>query len=193
MLLHPQVATFPGYFDIDEIETIKNFCIHSHKVFGTTGGDGNDMQRNEVKRTGSLARKSLVFFIDRKTTFVCEPFVKYDSLISYVENKYFNIGIGDLDEWEGYQFTEYSQEYQGFYRKHTDVGGKELRGRKLSASLQLTEESEYEGGDLIIYSNKDIIKCPRQQGTMTIFHSTMLHEVTPVTSGLRQSLVTWVS
>ena len=92
---------------------------------------------------------------------------------------------------EGMQFTEYNAP-AGHYGKHID---KRINAevRKLSLSLQLTDPSEYEGGDLLLHLGDDPDNAPREQGSVTIFPSYVLHEVTPVTSGTRHSLVAWVT
>jgi len=64
-----------------------------------------------------------------------------------------------------------------------------LSQRKISASLLLNDESEYEGGDLIIL---DETVNTKKQGTIIVFPSFMAHQVTPVTSGVRYSAVCWM-
>ena len=75
--------------------------------------------------------------------------------------------------------------------------GRELRTmryRKLSVTMQLSEPADYEGGDLLLYwqNLKTPAKAVRNKGTMTLFRSHIIHEVSPVTKGTRRSLVTWV-
>lgn len=64
-----------------------------------------------------------------------------------------------------------------------------LNQRKISASLLLNDESEYEGGDLVILS--ETVK-QKKQGTIIVFPSFMAHQVTPVTKGVRYSAVCWM-
>jgi PKHD-type hydroxylase len=92
---------------------------------------------------------------------------------------------------EGMQFTEYVAP-DGHYGKHIDKRINE-DVRKLSLVLQLTDPSEYEGGDLLLHLGNEPDTAPRAQGSVTIFPSYVLHEVTPVTSGTRHSLVAWVT
>lgn len=193
MLLAPGVVTLPSFFDIDEINEIKSFVQYRKMQFGSTSGTKTPEEKMKVKAEGSDYRKSKVYFIDRKITYTCEPFVKYDAAIEYANKTYLNQSIGDSNTWEFYQYADYSEQYQGYYKKHKDTGRNEvMRSRLLSASLQLTDPSEYDGGDLLIYLEDKIIVAPKEIGTITIFLSTTTHEVTPVTRGLRSSLVTWV-
>jgi PKHD-type hydroxylase len=64
-----------------------------------------------------------------------------------------------------------------------------LTQRKISASLLLNDESEYEGGDLVVLD--EIIKT-KKQGTIIVFPSFMAHQVTPITRGVRYSAVCWM-
>ena len=96
---------------------------------------------------------------------------------------------------EPLQYAEYDSKYNGFYGPHFDSENNIKNGlrRSLSFSLQLSNEDEYEGGELkILYDNK-VYVSNKKLGSITFFDSNMLHEVTPVTSGFRKSLVGWVS
>jgi PKHD-type hydroxylase len=67
--------------------------------------------------------------------------------------------------------------------------------RKLSVSVHLTEPDAYTGGDLQFrdrLGNPMAIEGVREQGTVVVFPSNVAHTVTPVTSGVRNSLVGWV-
>ena len=81
----------------------------------------------------------------------------------------------------------------GHYNWHMDLNGANMRGksRKLSFSLLLNDPSEFEGGKLEF---DGVTEQPDQkQGTVIIFPSYAIHRVTPVTSGVRYSAVTWVN
>jgi len=66
--------------------------------------------------------------------------------------------------------------------------------RKLSFSLQLSDDDSYEGGQLqFIDENKRSFFAPKKKGTICVFDSRMMHRVRPVTRGVRKSLVGWVS
>jgi len=98
---------------------------------------------------------------------------------------------------ENLQFSEYTEKNRGFYAKHVDCGQKTSLNnyvdiRKLSFTIQLTDENEYEGGELIFYLNESEKKAPKSKGTIVFFESDISHEVTPVTKGVRHSLVSWV-
>jgi len=90
------------------------------------------------------------------------------------------------------QVTRYTKD--GFYDWHIDGMGShnELHNdgntRKLSMSIILN--SDYEGGDFEMRGLKN--KVPRlEEGSIIVFPSFLEHRVTPVTEGIRYSLVTW--
>jgi PKHD-type hydroxylase len=89
------------------------------------------------------------------------------------------------------QYTEY-YEGGGHYGWHTDIGPGSINHRKISITIQLSDPNEYEGGDLELWSGGDFKTMPKQKGAAVLFPSFLLHRVTPVTKGVRKSLVLWV-
>ena len=65
--------------------------------------------------------------------------------------------------------------------------------RKLSITVQLSDATEYEGGELQFMVNQNIITAPKEKGTAIIFPSFCLHRVTPVIKGSRKSIVGWIA
>lgn len=80
----------------------------------------------------------------------------------------------------------------GHYDWHTDVGPN-MANRKISVVCQLTPPEQYTGGDLNINGGRGILTAPRDYNTVIIFPSFVLHRVTPVITGTRTSLVTWLA
>lgn len=92
------------------------------------------------------------------------------------------------------QYTEYDYSVKGHYDYHLDVGNLPPSCyRKLSLVVQLSHPDEYKGGDLILKLGKEETVIKRKKGLCVVFPSYFLHKVCPVTSGLRRSLVTWIS
>ena len=92
------------------------------------------------------------------------------------------------------QFTEYHASEGGHYSWHHDIDWNRNDGldRKLSITVQLSDPSEYEGGDFNFSEvpNVDADKA-KAKGTVLVFPSYLSHAVSPVTSGVRKSLVAW--
>jgi len=112
----------------------------------------------------------------------------------------FKYELSEIDK-ERFQFSKYVK--GDYYHLHRDWST-ELddlpHTRKLSATLQLSDSDDYEGGDLLIdmfgyYVNNnkhDIMHTMnRSKGSVIVFDSRMPHEITPVTKGTRYSLVKW--
>ena len=66
--------------------------------------------------------------------------------------------------------------------------------RKLSFTLQLTDPSEYTGGDVQIFhdTRREMFTIPKERGTLCIFDSRSRHRVKPIKTGKRFVLVGWV-
>ena len=93
---------------------------------------------------------------------------------------------------ENCQLTRYTKD--NFYNWHIDGMGSHSESqddgntRKLSMSIILN--SDYKGGDFEMRGLKE--KIPRlEEGSIIVFPSFLEHRVTPVTKGIRYSLVAW--
>ena len=65
--------------------------------------------------------------------------------------------------------------------------------RKLSFTLQLSEPTDYRGGEVEFLDNGSRrFLAPKQRGTMIVFDSRVRHRVRKVKSGTRKSIVGWV-
>lgn len=118
-------------------------------------------------------------------------FEKLETTVINVNANLFKFDITGFAE--GFQFTEYNAP-GGHYTAHIDRMNIGSSIRKLSVTLQLTDPSEYEGGELEILTNLEIPEiAPKKQGTAFFFNSHLLHRVKPVTKGTRHSLVAWVT
>lgn len=100
----------------------------------------------------------------------------------------------ELTDASPVQFTEYSSENKGKYDWHHDINWENNNAfdRKVSVVLQLTNGDSYEGGD---FQFKEVVtpdeKALRRKGSVLCFPSYLTHRVTPVTKGVRNSLVAW--
>ena len=92
------------------------------------------------------------------------------------------------------QFARYN--VGDFYNFHQDAGHNpidyEEETRKLSMTVQLSDPDSYEGGEFCFYNGglEDDVMM-QEQGSIIIFDSRMWHRVSPVTKGVRYSLVSW--
>ena len=101
-----------------------------------------------------------------------------------------HFGFEGMQLTEPGQFTHYPT--GGFYDWHidNDVSGKHQPPvRKISKTLLLSPENEFEGGELEFMSKGKRAKL--KQGEAIFFASWLQHRVKPVTRGERKSLVMW--
>lgn len=102
----------------------------------------------------------------------------------------------DIFGFEGntMQYTEYGKNQKYNWHYDDEVFTPTPVKRKLSFTLQLSGEDEYDGGEFQLLSADDeLYTAPKQRGTIIIFDSRAKHRVTKVKSGLRKSLVGWVN
>jgi len=91
---------------------------------------------------------------------------------------------------EDMHFVMYNGSLGGFYDWHSDTavaGSRSLR--KISAVLILSNPANYTGGNFLVKPEDKEIPLPRDQGSLILFPSFVLHKVEPVTSGYRHSIV----
>lgn len=176
-------TTVPNAFAPHEIDILRDLIQKKEKIAGVVSGGVTDKQVRDSRIQWLLPEDAQHHW----------AFDRITGIVSTVNSQHFGM---DLTAAEGIQLTEYDAAYYGFYGAHTDSGyGQErARARKLSLTVQLSDSEEYEGGDLNLYWNdiKHPFTASRTKGTMTLFRSHILHEVMPVTSGKRLSMVTWV-
>jgi len=168
-------AFWKNAFSKEECQTIINIAKNKGLIKGKTTGE-SDVRDSKITWLYPIDNIEWVF---RRVT----------DITLNLNERFFNFDLFGLNE--GFQFTNY-QAPSGKYGKHVDRG-LNIPVRKLSISIQLTNNEEYEGGELNLYEDDKPITMDKTQGTLIIFPSYVLHEVMPVTKGERNSLVTWVT
>jgi PKHD-type hydroxylase len=174
-------ATWQGGFTDEEINQIISIG-DSLTLNDAIVGGGNDINgKIRSSKTGWID-------LNPETSFI------YDRL-AYISRQ-LNGQFFDLDLWgfvEHLQYTIYDGK-DDHYTWHLDRGGSTSNTpRKLSLVLQLSDPSEYEGGDLEIFDAPEPTKIEKQKGLVVAFPSFVLHRVTPVTKGIRKTLVVWLT
>jgi len=129
--------------------------------------------------------------LNEETNFIYEKLV---NLLKIANKEMWNFTITDIVD--SLQFAEYNDISEngknGFFDWHIDIGSNNnMSTRKISVIVQLTEPTEYEGGDLEFMMGRSTTKAPKEKGTVIFFPSYILHKVNNVTKGTRKSLVLW--
>jgi PKHD-type hydroxylase len=97
-----------------------------------------------------------------------------------------------------FQYTVYneatSEQLSGQYPWHSDLSliSDNISIRKLSISIILSDTKNFSGGRFIFAPNGVSTEIIQQQGRMIVFPSWVPHCITPILSGTRISLVTWL-
>lgn len=94
---------------------------------------------------------------------------------------------------EHMQYTVYDSEDKGHYTWHVDHYDQTPVPRKLTLVLQLSDASEYGGGELEVLARREPDAVDKQLGLVCAFPTWTLHRVSPVTSGTRKTLVVWIA
>lgn len=170
---------FTKVFSLDEIKSIIDICESLPKEIAT-------VDYNET--TDDIRRSEIAWLeYNEDTEWI------YERLSNYVlmANEEMGWGFDISGMFEDIQYSVYLDN-GGHYNWHSDIGSNTAH-RKLSLTLQLSTNEEYEGGNLEFNLGSSVIDGPKEVGSLTIFPSYLLHRVTPVVSGVRRSLVLWVS
>jgi PKHD-type hydroxylase len=137
-------------------------------------------------------RKSGVAWLE-KSPHTQHIFEKIVNVINEVNRTFFKFDLTGL--FEAAQLTTYSADRNDFYTWHIDGSLKDpnVVPRKLSMTLLLSDPSEFEGGQFQIKTVSDSpFIVEQKRGRAWFFPSYHLHRVTPVTKGVRKSLVLWI-
>jgi PKHD-type hydroxylase len=168
-----------GAFTEQELNFLQDKAKRAEQNAQVGGGGGEvnpNIRRSQVSWLGK----------EQDTAFVFE---KLGDVASKLNAQYFRFELTGFGE--PLQLTNYDQAEHGMYGWHQDYNGQ--ISRKLSLVLQLTDPSQYEGGNLQVMTTGEPQNVRKQRGLIAAFPSYVLHQVTPVTGGNRQSLVAWVS
>ncbi|MBC7475137.1 MAG: 2OG-Fe(II) oxygenase [Candidatus Sericytochromatia bacterium] len=114
----------------------------------------------------------------------------YDKIVDVVSECNKNFFKHSVLEFQAFQILEY--ESGGRFDWHMDMGGAHPYTKRLiSIVVFLSDKNDYEGGQLefMPYLKKPLAM---EQGSIVLFSSHKLHRVTPITKGIRRTLVAWV-
>ena len=82
------------------------------------------------------------------------------------------------------------------YGVHADVShmrfGNDMHRSDLSATVWLNDKESYDGGELVIYLGTKPVVIKGEAGSVIVYPSTHLHEVTPVRRGQRLVSITFI-
>lgn len=177
-------VTISDAFTSEEIDAI--LALEKDLEFKQAGLGKNRIVNKEV-RISELARVPI-------TAASHELYAKIKKLIVEINEKHFGFELFGLTEL--FQYTVYHGDPNegGHYTWHRDANPKNADLlRKLTFVLQLSDPSDYKGGDLQLMSKGVEQTVEKKRGLVVAFPASAIHRVRPVTKGTRRSLVLWIS
>ncbi len=179
-----QWIKWEGAFPADQVRRCVELCESLPRSTGTTFDSGG-------KAPAATVRRSSVAWVrpGPDTTWL---FDKIAYICNDMNAKFFRFDLSGF--FEAFQYTVYEGQPDGpadHYTWHMDRGA-DITPRKLSLVVQLSAPEDYTGGDLELFYADPAVRVPRGLGNVVAFPSFVMHRVTPVTRGIRRSLVVWV-
>lgn len=185
MILEHEYSETKPVFNQDELNSI--ISLSEHDMEDAT------IEADEIKSH----RSSSISWLKRDDTteFIYSKVLK----LIYMENIN-NKWNFEYDAIEDLQFTRYdkSQHYNWHAdQRSTPYIDEELSGKIRKISFSIILNDDYEGGDFQFevgapYEEERIITLTPSKGCAIVFPSFKFHRVTPVTKGVRYSLVGWI-
>lgn len=110
------------------------------------------------------------------------------SAIADLNDEIYRFELDGFVAHDGPSVLRYEASVNDHFRAHRDVGAS-TSTRKLSCVIQLTDPAEYRGGSLV-FAEERIHGSP-EQGSLVVFPSFLVHQVTPMLAGVRHVIVCW--
>lgn len=166
--------TIPNFLSKDECNSLLLKCKNELKL---ETGTVNDSEINFKSRKSSVAFIDNLGFLNDKLQNI---------LVELVKIKGFSVsGL------QSFQFTEYSVgDYYNWHRDNS-IDNTIISNRFYSTIIQLNDE--YINGELQLNIDGTEITLESGIGNLYMFPSYTIHRIKPITSGVRYSLVNWVT
>ena len=170
----------PGLFNGEECRRIIALRDKLAQETGTTSTFGSDKSYRESQI--SWIR------LEEETRWIFE---KTNQIMNRVNQSTYQMDLSGFGE--PLQLASYRVGHH--YDWHIDTGGEESRAgaRKLSFIVQLSKETDYEGGEVQVRYGPDPMSLQKARGTIIVFPAYVLHRVRPILRGERISLVGWMA
>jgi len=176
-------AYWEGFFSEEELNTILSLSEWHQPQEAIVGALKSEVVDKNIRRS-----QVSWLYVTPETEWIWSRVAK---TIAEVNRTFFRLDLTGC--YEPMQLSMYKHSNEGFYDWHVDASPYSKHvPRKLSMSLLLSDPSEFEGGDLQAQLSNETKTLENKKGRAWFFPSYVLHRVTPVTKGIRRSLVLWV-
>lgn len=168
-----------NFLSQEEIQAIRHWESYLNFYYGKTVGQSSyssvDREDDRYCLSASVPCNDITLWI----------YEKIAESVKKINDEYFHFDIDRIDEKIQYlKYEECSHKFD-WHMDRWDGGP----SRKFAVILQLSDDNEYEGGDIELMLSKQPLKMSRHIGSLTIFPSYLMHRVTEVTKGTRHSLL----
>lgn len=182
-VLQGALVAWDGVFTAAELAGIeKHGDALAHQKAELSGSAASDIVR--VTRVAWFKRDAQTESIYRRM----------EEAVLMLNGRFFRYELSGLVD---FQYAIYDGSEGGHFDWHKDYGraygAESQEPRKLTLSLQLSDGADYDGCELQARSGNAIDTAPKTRGTLTAFPAYVLHRVTPITRGVRKSLVIWAA
>ena len=161
----------------------REWVDQAHKIFEKYP----NQQGDTILRKGTISENYLMKIVSTsKEKQIAEDLKRVAKAAN--ENMY---GFNVWYDSDYIQYTTYDSANQMSYPQHSDSvwAGKPVV-QKLTVVVGLTDVNQYDGGELV-FAGRNNASVKLTAGQVVVFPSIVVHEVKPVTKGIRNSLVTW--
>lgn len=220
MITQSSIWIYPEYFtpqEVNQIHAVASKYELEESMIGLNSEDPDDRSKHALGNLDSRIRQSKNVWLAPEIM----PGELEQKLVDGINMANMESGWNlHWDFQEQHQYTTYEHRPDApvtgdFYTWHLDASDRPQsegnRVRKLSSTVQLSDPEDYEGGyfeyieyhgvfdKLNIYDTvvdignfkKSVPFSAKAKGTLIVFPSDTYHQVTPVTRGVRKSLVSW--
>lgn len=182
---HHQMHTFVTWADGFTSDELDRICAYGDALTMNAAGVGGENSPNpDIRRTsvGWINCNQDTQWLYDRLAFIARQlnaqFYGFD-LYGFVEDM---------------QYTVYDGTDEGHYGWHVDMSKQTPAQRKLSLVLQLSDPADYDGGTLEAqFETITPMQVDKKRGMVAAFPSWVMHRVTPVTRGVRKTLVVWTA
>lgn len=175
-----------GFLNQKECQSIIDWSQTQTMEFAKTVGETDGEATKEIRVAQGVTLPDTDF------GWVYDRLAREIQLINNM-NYHYDI-VGMLEPIYMLKYMEFEPGLFGKYDWHRDTSGVVLRQRKISSIVQLSDPKDYSGCMLEFVDGLEAVPVEENsQGALITFSSIKQHRITQLTSGIRYSLVCWVS
>tara|TARA_E500000331_G_scaffold8287_1_gene7917 strand:- start:64 stop:696 length:633 start_codon:yes stop_codon:yes gene_type:complete len=170
-------------FDERVLSDIEEY-ISRQQLVDAQCGTGNSYKN---KNDQSITRSTKIHWMRSQDKCLVPIYHEISTKIRLINH---NMWDYTYDGYEPFQYSEYDiSDHFDWHIDQIKFTGPNIR--KVSFSIGLSNEDEYEGGDLVLKQSDKDNHYKLGRGDIIVFPSWMLHKVTPITKGKRRVVVGW--